>query len=67
MKTDLRIGSYEKMDNHRLRRAPARLPSASSAAGRLLLLLAMKFLGVLALETESLGWQNLEDSGLGES
>jgi hypothetical protein len=66
MKMDLRIGSYEKIDNHRLRRAPARLPSASSAAGRLLLLFAMEFLGVLALETESLGWQRLEDRGLGE-
>jgi hypothetical protein len=26
----------------------------------------MEFLGVLALETEILGWQRLEDRGLGE-
>jgi hypothetical protein len=26
----------------------------------------MEFLGVLALETGSLGWQRLEDRGLGE-
>jgi hypothetical protein len=56
MKMDLRIRSCERIDNHRLRRAPTRLPSASSAAGRLLLLFAMEFLGVLALETKSLGW-----------
>jgi hypothetical protein len=61
MKTDLRIRSCERIDNHRLRRAPAWLPSASAAAERLLLLFAMEFLEVLALETESLGWQKLED------
>jgi hypothetical protein len=33
---------------------------------RLLPLLAMEFLGVLVLETESLGWQRLEDRILGE-
>jgi hypothetical protein len=51
--------SCEEANDHHLRRAPARLPSASSLAGRLLLLFAMKFLGVLVLETESLGWQRL--------
>jgi hypothetical protein len=66
MKTDLRTGSCEEVDNHRLRRAPVRLPSASSVAGRLLLLFAMEFLGVLVLETESLGWQWLKDRRLGE-
>jgi hypothetical protein len=66
MKTDLRIGSCEKIDNHSLRCAPARLPSSWSAAGRLLLLFAIEFLGVLALETKGLGWQRLEDRGFGE-
>jgi hypothetical protein len=36
-----------------------RLPSASSLARRLLLLFAMKLLGVLVLERKSLGWQKL--------
>jgi hypothetical protein len=45
----------EEADDHHLRRAPARLPSASSLAGRLLLLLAMKFLGVLVLKRKSSG------------
>jgi hypothetical protein len=58
--------SCEEANDHHLRRAPARLPSASSLAGRLLLLFAMEFLGVLVLETESLGWQRLEDRGFGE-
>jgi hypothetical protein len=49
----------EEANDHHLRRAPARLPSASLLAGRLLLLFAMEFLGVLVLETESLGWQRL--------
>jgi hypothetical protein len=49
----------EEANDHHLRRAPARLPSASSLAERLLLLFAMEFLGVLVLETESLGWQRL--------
>jgi hypothetical protein len=40
------------VDDHRLRRAPARLPSASSSAQRLLLLPAIRFLGVLVLEKE---------------
>jgi hypothetical protein len=55
MKADLRIGSYKKIDNHRLRRAPARLPSASSAAGRLLLLFAMEFLGGAGTGNRELG------------
>jgi hypothetical protein len=40
----------EEADDHYLRRAPARLPSASSLAGRLLLLFAMEFLGELVLK-----------------
>jgi hypothetical protein len=54
MKQDLKEGC-EEADDHHLRRAPARLPSASSLAGCLLLLFAMEFLGVLVLERESLG------------
>jgi hypothetical protein len=54
MKKDLKKGCEEANDHH-LRRAPELLPSASSLAGRLLLLFAMEFLGVLVLETESLG------------
>jgi hypothetical protein len=49
--------SCEEANDHHLRRAPARLLSASSLAGRLLLLFVMEFLGVLVLETESLGWK----------
>jgi hypothetical protein len=45
----------EGADDHHLRRAPARLPSASSLAGRLLPLLAMEFLEVLVLEEKELG------------
>jgi hypothetical protein len=58
MKEDLKKGCEEDNDHH-LRRAPTRLPSSSSLAGRLLLLFAMEFLGVLVLETKSLGWQRL--------
>jgi hypothetical protein len=54
MKQDLKE-SYEEADDHHLRRAPTRLPSASSLAGRLLPLLAMEFLGVLVLEEKELG------------
>jgi hypothetical protein len=54
MKQDLKESS-EEVDNHQLRRAPARLPSASSLAGHLLLLFTMEFLGVLVLERKSLG------------
>jgi hypothetical protein len=49
----------EEANGHHLRRAPARLLSSSSLAGRLLLLFAMEFLGVLVLETESLGRKRL--------
>jgi hypothetical protein len=56
----------KEVDDHRLRRAPARLPSASSLARRLLLLPAIRFLGVLVLEKESLDWQRLEGKRLGE-
>jgi hypothetical protein len=49
----------KETDDHHLRRAPARLPSASSLARRLLLLLAMELLGVLVLKKESLDWQRL--------
>jgi hypothetical protein len=54
MRQDLKKGC-EEADDHHLRRAPARLPSASSLAGRLLPLLSMKFLGVLVLEKKELG------------
>jgi hypothetical protein len=53
MRQDLKEGC-EEADDHHLRRALARLPSASSLAGRLLPLLAMKFLGVLVLEEKEL-------------
>jgi hypothetical protein len=54
MKQDLKEGC-EEADDYHLRRAPARLPSASSLAEHLLLMFAMEFLGVLVLERESLG------------
>jgi hypothetical protein len=54
MRQDLREGC-EEADDHHLRRALARLPSASSLAGRLLPLLAMELLGVLVLEEKELG------------
>jgi hypothetical protein len=53
MRQDLKEGC-EEADDHHLRRAPVRLPSASSLAGRLLLLLAMKLLGVLVLGEKEL-------------
>jgi hypothetical protein len=49
MKQDLKEGC-EEADDHHLRRASARLSSASSLAGHLLLLFGMEFLGVLVLE-----------------
>jgi hypothetical protein len=55
MKQDLKE-DCEEADDHRLRRAPTRLPSASSLAGRLLPLLAMEFLEVLVLEEKELGF-----------
>jgi hypothetical protein len=54
MKQDLKEGC-EEADDHHLRRAPARLPSASSLSGRLLPLLAMEFLGVIVLGEKELG------------
>jgi hypothetical protein len=61
------IKSCEEIDDHHLRRAPARLPSAPSLARRLLLLPAIGLLGVLVLEKRSLDWQRLESRRLGES
>jgi hypothetical protein len=54
VKKNLKEG-YEEADDHHLRQAPARLPSASSLAGRLLPPLAMEFLGVLVLKEKELG------------
>jgi hypothetical protein len=51
--------SCKETDDHHLRRVPAWLPSASSLARRLLLLLAMELLGVLVLKKENLDWQRL--------
>jgi hypothetical protein len=53
MKQDLKEGCDEA-DDHHLRRAPARFPSASSLVGCLLPLLAMRLLGVLVLEEKEL-------------
>jgi hypothetical protein len=53
MRQDLKEGC-EEADDHHLRRAPVWLPSASSFAGRLLPLLAMKLLGVLVLREKEL-------------
>jgi hypothetical protein len=53
VRQDLREGCEEITDHH-LRRAPVRLPSASSLAGRLLPLFAMELLGVLVLGKEVL-------------
>jgi hypothetical protein len=50
----------EKVGDPCLRRAPARLPSASSAARRLLLLPAMVLGAALVIGKESLSWQKLE-------
>jgi hypothetical protein len=51
--------SCEETNDHHLRRAPARLPSASSLARRLLLLPTMELFGVLVMERKSLDWQRL--------
>jgi hypothetical protein len=48
--------SCEEVDDHHLRQALARLPSASSLARRLLVLPAIRLLGVLVLEKRSLDW-----------
>jgi hypothetical protein len=45
-------GIIREVDDPRLRRAPTRLPSASSLARHLLLLPAIRFIGVLVLEEE---------------
>jgi hypothetical protein len=58
------IKSCEEIDDHHLRRALERLPSASSLALRLLLLPGIELLGVLVLEKESLDWQKLEGRNL---
>jgi hypothetical protein len=54
----------EKVGDHCLRRALAGLPSASSAARRLLLLPTMVLGAALVIGKESLSWQNLEAKGL---
>jgi hypothetical protein len=59
-------GIIRKVDDHYLRRAPVRLPSASSLARRLLPLPAIGFLGALVMEEASLDWQRLEGKRLGE-
>jgi hypothetical protein len=50
----------KKVGDHYLRRALARLPSASSAAWRLLLLPAMVLGAALMTRKESLSWQRFE-------
>jgi hypothetical protein len=59
-------GDCEEGDDYHLRRAPARLPSGSSLAGRLLLLCAMELLGVLVLERKASVGKGLKDIELGE-
>jgi hypothetical protein len=59
-------GIMREVDDHCLRRAQARLPSASSLARRLLLLPVIGFLGALVMEKVSLDWQRLEGKRLGE-
>jgi hypothetical protein len=53
-------GIIRRDDGHCLRRAPARLPSASSAARCLLLLPAMVLGAALVIGKESLSWQRFE-------
>jgi hypothetical protein len=65
IKVDLKEGC-EEADDHHLRRAPTRLPSASSLARRLLLLFAMELLGVLVLERKAWVGKGLKDRELGE-
>jgi hypothetical protein len=59
-------GIIREVDDHCLRRAPTRLPSASSLARCLLPLPAISFLGALVMEEESLDWQRREGKRLGE-
>jgi hypothetical protein len=58
-------GIIEEVDDHCLQRAPARLPSASSLARRLLPLPAIRFWGALVMG-KSLDWQGFEGRRLGE-
>jgi hypothetical protein len=46
-------GIVKGVDDHHLRREPARLPSASSLVRRLLPLPTIRFLGVLVLEEKA--------------
>jgi hypothetical protein len=50
----------KKVGDHCLRRAPPWLPSATSAARRLLLLPAMVLGDALVIGKESLSWQRFE-------
>jgi hypothetical protein len=50
----------KKVGDHCLRRAPARLPSASAAARRLLLLPTMVLGAAMVVGKESLSWQRFE-------
>jgi hypothetical protein len=52
--------SQREVVDHCLRRALARLPSASAAARRLLPLPAIGFGDVLVMEEENLDWQRFE-------
>jgi hypothetical protein len=65
IKEDLKV-DCEEADDHHLRRAPARLPSGSSSAGRLLLMFAIELLGILVLERKAWVGKGLEDRGLAE-
>jgi hypothetical protein len=58
--------SCEEIVDHHLMRAPARLPSASSLARRLLLVPAIELFGVLVIEKGSLDWQRFESRRFGE-
>jgi hypothetical protein len=53
-------------DDHCLRRAPARLPSASSVARRLLLLPVMILGAALVIGKANLSWQRFEGYRLGK-
>jgi hypothetical protein len=59
-------GIIREVDDHSLQRVPARLPSASSLAWRLLPLPTIGFLGALVMEEASLDWQRLEGKRFGE-
>jgi hypothetical protein len=53
-------GIMREDDDHCLRRVPARLPSTSSAARRLLLLPAMVLGATLVIGKATLSWQRFE-------